>query len=209
MDLARIAVPAPRCLAVVEDCAARGVRALLVISAGFAEVGAEGREQQRRLAEQVRGHGMRMIGPNCLGLMNTDPAVRLNASFSPIFPPPGRIAMSSQSGALGLAVLAAAAATRVGVVHLRQRRQQGRCLRQRPAAILGGRRRTPPSSCSTWNRSAIRGGSGGSHRGSAGGSRLSRSRAADRRRGGGQPDRTRPRWRPAKRPSMPYFARPA
>lgn len=108
VDLAVIAVPAAAVPAVVEDCAASGVRALVVITAGFAEVGAEGREQQRKLAEQVRGHGMRLIGPNCLGLMNTDPAVRLNASFSPIYPAAGRIAMSSQSGALGLAVLAAA-----------------------------------------------------------------------------------------------------
>ena len=141
VDLAVIAVPAAAVPAVVEDCAARGVRALVVISAGFAEVGAEGREQQRRLAEQVRGHGMRMIGPNCLGLMNTDPAVRLNASFSPIFPAAGRIAMSSQSGASGSGRPRGRSATGTGPVHLRQRRQQGRRLRQRPPAILGRRRK--------------------------------------------------------------------
>jgi acyl-CoA synthetase (NDP forming) len=71
-------------------------------------VHAEGRELQKRLVEKVRGYGMRLIGPNCIGLVNTDPAVWLNASFSPVFPPPVRVAMSSQSGALGLAILAAA-----------------------------------------------------------------------------------------------------
>lgn len=114
VDLAIIAVPQKAVRAVVDDCAARGVRALVVITAGYAEVGPEGRALQRQLAEQVRGHGMRMIGPNCMGLLNADPAVRLNASFSPVFPPPGRVAMSSQSGALGLAILAAARSFNLG-----------------------------------------------------------------------------------------------
>jgi acetyl coenzyme A synthetase (ADP forming)-like protein len=108
VDLAVVAVPRDAVMGVVDDCAARGVRALVIITAGFAEVDAEGREMQKSLVEKVRGHGMRLIGPNCMGLLNTDPAVRLNASFSPVFPPPGRVAMSSQSGALGLAILAAA-----------------------------------------------------------------------------------------------------
>jgi acetyl coenzyme A synthetase (ADP forming)-like protein len=107
-DLAVIAVPRSAVMKVIDDCAARGVRAVIVITAGFAEIGAEGRELQERLLEQVRGHGMRMVGPNCLGLLNTDPAVRLNASFAPDFPPPGRVAFSSQSGALGLAIMALA-----------------------------------------------------------------------------------------------------
>ena len=107
-DLAVIAVPRDAVLNVIDDCAARGVRAVVVITAGFAEIGPEGRELQRRLVEKVRGHGMRMVGPNCLGLLNTDPAVRLNASFAPDFPPPGRIAFSSQSGALGLAIISLA-----------------------------------------------------------------------------------------------------
>jgi acetyl coenzyme A synthetase (ADP forming)-like protein len=114
-DLAILAVPRNIVPSVVDDCAARGVRVLLVITAGFAEVGAEGRELQRRLVEKVRGYGMRMIGPNCLGLLNTDPTVRLNASFSPLFPPSGRVAMSSQSGALGLAILAAARRSHLGL----------------------------------------------------------------------------------------------
>jgi acetyl coenzyme A synthetase (ADP forming)-like protein len=108
VDLAVIAVPRDIVMSVVDDCAARGVRALVVITAGFAEVNAEGRELQKAVVDKVRGYGMRMIGPNCMGLLNTDPAVRLDASFSPVFPPTGRIAMSSQSGALGLAILAAA-----------------------------------------------------------------------------------------------------
>lgn len=116
-DLAVIAVPRDAVLDVVDDCAARGVRALIVITAGFAESGAEGRERQRQLVEKVRGHGMRMVGPNCLGLMNTDPAVRLNASFAPDFPAPGRIAFSSQSGALGLAVMSLARQRGLGLSH--------------------------------------------------------------------------------------------
>lgn len=108
VDLALIAVPRDAVRGVVDDCARRGVRALVVITAGFAETGPEGRALQQQLVDQVRGHGMRMIGPNCMGLLNTSPGVRLNASFSPVFPPPGRVAMSSQSGALGLAILAAA-----------------------------------------------------------------------------------------------------
>src|SRR5262249_38384180 len=108
VDLAIVAVPREAVLGVVDDCAARGVRAVVVITAGFAEVGADGRQLQQQLLDKVRGYGMRMIGPNCMGLLNTEPAVSLNASFSPVFPPPGRVAMSSQSGALGLAILAAA-----------------------------------------------------------------------------------------------------
>ncbi|MDE3117511.1 MAG: GNAT family N-acetyltransferase [Nitrospirota bacterium] len=115
VDLAVIAVPPQALPVVVEDCAARGVRALVVITAGFAEVGAEGRARQDRLLAAVRGYGMRMVGPNCLGLLNTDPSVRLNASFSPIFPQAGCMAMSSQSGALGLAVLAAAKRLHLGL----------------------------------------------------------------------------------------------
>ena len=108
VDLAVIAVPRNAVLPVVDDCAAYGVRALVVITAGFAEVGGDGRALQQQLVEKVRDHGMRMVGPNCMGLLNADPAVRLNASFSPVFPPSGGVAMSSQSGALGLAILAAA-----------------------------------------------------------------------------------------------------
>jgi acetyl coenzyme A synthetase (ADP forming)-like protein len=114
-DLAVIAVPAATVLGVVDDCAARGVRALAVISAGFAEIGGAGVALQKALVEKVRGYGMRMVGPNCLGLLNADPEVRLNASFSPTFPPAGRVAMSSQSGAVGLAALGVAGRTGPGL----------------------------------------------------------------------------------------------
>jgi acetyl coenzyme A synthetase (ADP forming)-like protein len=109
VDLAILAVPASAVSEVVDDCAARGTRALVVISASFAEIGGEGISLQKKLIDKIRGYGMRMVGPNCLGLLNTDPAIRLNASFSPLFPPSGRIAMSSQSGAVGLAALGASA----------------------------------------------------------------------------------------------------
>jgi acetyl coenzyme A synthetase (ADP forming)-like protein len=115
VDLAVIAVPRERVLAAVDDCAAAGVKSLVVITAGYAEVGAEGRAAQRELVDRVRGYGMRMVGPNCMGLLNASPAARLNASFSPLFPPAGHVALSSQSGALGLAILALAAERGIGL----------------------------------------------------------------------------------------------
>ncbi len=115
VDLAVIAVPRDAVLGVVEQCAEKQVRALVVITAGFAEIGDEGRRLEQRLVELVRRHGMRMVGPNCFGLLNADPSVRLNATFAPFFPPSGHIAMSSQSGALGIAVLSAARRLQLGV----------------------------------------------------------------------------------------------
>ena len=105
VDLAVIAVPRRLVLEIVDQCAASGVRSLVVITAGFAESGAEGRALQDRLVERVRGHGLRMVGPNCMGLLNASPQRRLNASFWSIMPPAGRVAFSSQSGALGMAIL--------------------------------------------------------------------------------------------------------
>jgi acetyl coenzyme A synthetase (ADP forming)-like protein len=105
VDLAVIVVPAESVLDVARDCAEKSVKGLLIISAGFAEMGDEGKERQDALLEVAREHGMRIIGPNCMGTMNLDPAIRLNASFSPVVPPPGRLAFSSQSGALGIAVM--------------------------------------------------------------------------------------------------------
>lgn len=115
VDLAIVAVPRKVVLSVVDECAQRDVKALIIITAGFAESNEAGRELQKELLEKVRGYGMRMVGPNCMGLLNTDPSVQLNASFSPVFPSPGRIAMSSQSGALGLAILALAIDRGLGV----------------------------------------------------------------------------------------------
>ncbi len=115
VDLAVVAVPRDAVLGVVDECAERGVRALVVITSGFAEIGAEGRALQDRLVEKVRGYGMRLVGPNCMGLLNTDPSVQLNASFAQVFPPHGRIAMLSQSGALGLAILRGARHLHLGL----------------------------------------------------------------------------------------------
>ena len=115
VDLAVIVVPRDAVLPVINDCAGKGIRSVIVISSGFAETGPEGKQAQDRLLEAVRQQGMRMIGPNCFGLLNTDPAVRLNATFTSAFPPSGRMAMSTQSGALGLAILAAADRLQLGV----------------------------------------------------------------------------------------------
>jgi acetyl coenzyme A synthetase (ADP forming)-like protein len=105
VDLAIVVVPAAHVLAAVDDCITKGVKALVVISAGFGEVGAEGRALEAVLLDKVRAAGVRMVGPNCMGLLNTDPAINLNATFSPVYPPAGGVAMSTQSGALGLAIL--------------------------------------------------------------------------------------------------------
>lgn len=113
IDLAIVVVPAAAALGVVEDCARHGVAALLVITSGFAELGAEGRQAQQHMLDCVRQHGMRLIGPNCLGLLAS--AVHLNALFVSVFPPRGRVAMSSDSGALGLALLAAARRLNIGI----------------------------------------------------------------------------------------------
>src|SRR5262249_23228363 len=115
VDLAVVAVPASEVSAVVDDCAAAHIPSLVVITAGFAEAGTEGPALHRRLTDQVRKHGMRMVGPNCLGILNADPAVRLNASFSPIMPPAGHLGLFSQSGALGIAILGLAAERKLGL----------------------------------------------------------------------------------------------
>jgi acetyl coenzyme A synthetase (ADP forming)-like protein len=105
VDLAVIAVPAPAVESVVAECAGVGARGVVVISAGFAEVSEEGRAAQHRMRDLVRASGMRLVGPNCMGVLNTDPAVRMHATFAPIQPQAGNVGFLSQSGALGLAVL--------------------------------------------------------------------------------------------------------
>jgi acetyl coenzyme A synthetase (ADP forming)-like protein len=115
VDLAVVVVPRDRVLGAIDDCGAKGVRALVVISAGFAETGEAGRFLQQELVEKARGYGMRVIGPNCLGIINTAPEIQLNASFSPVYPPHGRVSMSSQSGALGLAILGLARRMHLGL----------------------------------------------------------------------------------------------
>ena len=115
VDLAVVAVPAPAVLDVVEEAARTGVRSLLVISSGFAEAGEEGRRLQDRLLRTAREHGMRVVGPNSFGVANTDPGVRLNATLAPQLPPVGHFGLFSQSGALGVAVLASAASRNLGI----------------------------------------------------------------------------------------------
>jgi acetyl coenzyme A synthetase (ADP forming)-like protein len=105
VDLAVLAVPAEEVVAVARECAAKGVAALVVISAGFAESGPQGVQRQEALLQVCRQAGMRLIGPNCLGVVNTDPAVRLDATFGPLLPNRGRVGFLSQSGALGLAII--------------------------------------------------------------------------------------------------------
>ncbi|RAJ65835.1 acyl-CoA synthetase (NDP forming) [Streptomyces sp. PsTaAH-130] len=105
VDLAVVAVPAEYVPAVVAECGEHGVQGLVVLSAGYAESGPEGRERQRALVRQARAYGMRIIGPNAFGVINTAADVRLNASLAPEMPRPGRIGMFAQSGAIGIALL--------------------------------------------------------------------------------------------------------
>lgn len=115
VDLAFVVVPAPLVTQVVGECAAAGVRGVVVISAGFSETGEEGRQAERELLRLVRDSGMRMVGPNCMGLLNTATEVSLNGTFAPVYPPRGNIAMSSQSGALGISILDYARAASIGI----------------------------------------------------------------------------------------------
>jgi acetyl coenzyme A synthetase (ADP forming)-like protein len=113
VDLAVIAVPRDAVLQVVDECGAAGVQSLVVITAGFGETGEVGRRLEQNVRDRVREYGMRMVGPNCMGLLNT--RLKLNASFSSVFPPAGPVSLSSQSGALGIAILELARARHLGL----------------------------------------------------------------------------------------------
>ncbi len=115
IDLAIIVVPKELVLEVVDDCATRGVSALVVISAGFREIGEAGARREAELMERVHRHGMRLVGPNCMGILNTDPAIRMNATFAPTMPPPGPVSFLSQSGAMGVTILDYAAEYGIGI----------------------------------------------------------------------------------------------
>ncbi|MCL4333767.1 MAG: GNAT family N-acetyltransferase [Candidatus Thermoplasmatota archaeon] len=104
VDMALIIVPAEVSLKVIEECGQKGVKGLVIITSGFSEVGEEGKERQAQLTKICDKYGMRVIGPNCMGVVNTSDDVSLNAQFSPFKPVQGRIAFLSQSGALGIAV---------------------------------------------------------------------------------------------------------
>ena len=103
--MALIAVPAAAVEEAIRDCARAGVRSVVVISAGFGEVSDEGRQTEKRLRQLARSSGMRLVGPNCMGVINTAPDVSMNANFAPVWPPAGTIGLLSQSGALGYGIL--------------------------------------------------------------------------------------------------------
>jgi acetyl coenzyme A synthetase (ADP forming)-like protein len=115
LDLAVLAVKAEGIAGVARECAAKGARGLVVLSAGFAETGPEGAARERELLAVCREAGMRLIGPNCLGILNTAPGVGFNASFAPTAPPAGNVGFVTQSGALGLALIDFAATRSLGV----------------------------------------------------------------------------------------------
>lgn len=115
VDLAIVAVPASQVAEVAAACGRKGVKGLVVISAGFAETGEEGQLRQADLTRVCREAGMRLIGPNCMGIVNTDPSARLNGTFAASQPPHGRIGFSSQSGALGFAIMEFASSFGLGL----------------------------------------------------------------------------------------------
>ena len=114
VDLAIITVPVDIALDAVEACGRKGVRGLVVITAGFREVGGAGLDREERLVELCRTYGMTMVGPNCMGVINTQPEVRMNATFAPTPPLRGKISLVTQSGALGVAILDHAKSLGVG-----------------------------------------------------------------------------------------------
>ncbi|MBX6168730.1 MAG: GNAT family N-acetyltransferase [Thermobispora bispora] len=115
VDLAVLAVPAEGVLDLVRECAEKGVKGLIVVSSGFGETGPEGRARQQELVRIARAYGMRVVGPNCLGIANTDPAVRLNATLAATLPSRGRVGFFCQSGALGTALLQRVAQRGMGI----------------------------------------------------------------------------------------------
>ena len=115
VDLAVLVVPAASVLEAARESIEAGVRALVVISAGFAEVGEEGRRRQDTLLTLCRSHGVRLVGPNCMGVLAYAGAGAMNATFAPTLPPPGSVAIASQSGALGIAILEQARQLGLGI----------------------------------------------------------------------------------------------
>ena len=115
IDLAVLAIPAADVLQLARACGERGVRALVVVAAGFAERGPEGARRQRELLTICRAAGMRLVGPNCLGVLNTDARVQLDATFAQARPPAGGIGLLSQSGGVGIALLTQAQTLGVGI----------------------------------------------------------------------------------------------
>jgi acyl-CoA synthetase (NDP forming) len=159
-DLVVVAVPAPLVAGVIDQAGRLGVRAVCVISAGFAEVGGEGRALQDELRRCARVAGVRLIGPNCMGLLNGGPDPRFNATFSLDFPPPGRLAFVTQSGGLGLAALTLLTGPSLGVSGFVS---VGNTADLTPTTCCCTGMRTPPrtSFWPTWNRCPTPAGSPG------------------------------------------------
>jgi acetate---CoA ligase (ADP-forming) len=115
VDMAIIAVPGAIVNRVADECGQKGVRALIVISDGFKERGPEGAAREEELRNITLSYGMRLVGPNCMGIINTDPSINLNATFSQVYPAEGNVAFLSQSGAMGLTILEHAKNLNMGI----------------------------------------------------------------------------------------------
>ena len=161
VKLAIIAVPYDEVPKVVEECGAAGVKGIVVATAGYADDGERGLARQRELVRQARANGMRVIGPASLGIMNTNPAVSLNASMAPALARRGGLGLFSQSAAIGVSLYAASSRRRRRDLHVPLGRQPRRRVRQRHDAVLGGRRRHHRRRACTWSRSATRASSPG------------------------------------------------
>jgi acetyl coenzyme A synthetase (ADP forming)-like protein len=115
VDLAVIVVPKEHVSAVADECIEAGVKGIVVISAGFREVGGDGVAREQELVDKLRAAGVRMVGPNCLGIINNDPAISMNATFAPAYPPFGPVGFVSQSGAMGASILDYAESLGIGI----------------------------------------------------------------------------------------------
>jgi len=114
VDLAVIVVPKKYVFDAVKECGDKGVRGIVVISAGFKEIGEKGQKLEKELVKLVKSYGMRMVGPNCMGIINTDPKIKMDATFAPAHPIRGRVGFLSQSGALGNIILDYASELNIG-----------------------------------------------------------------------------------------------
>ena len=182
-----------------------------MITAGFGETGEDGRRTKRRLRAKVRAAGIRMIGPNCMGILNTDPAVRLNATFSPVFPPAGPCGVSRRRAARSVSRFSTyVAASNLGISTFVSVGNKADVSGERSHSVLGGRSATPTSSSCISRASGTRG-SSPSSRGEVGRAQADR-RGEGRpipRRARGRPRRTPARWPRATRSSTRSSGRPA
>lgn len=115
VDLAVVVVPKEHVFGVLHECAENGVKGVVVITAGFRETGERGAAEEQKMVKLIKSHGMRMVGPNCMGIINSDPEVRLDTTFAPTVPDTGNIALASQSGALGQTILEHAHELNLGI----------------------------------------------------------------------------------------------